>query len=242
MKKLVLFSFIVALASQATGCIISSGDDGGGTGGTITAHWDIKSISGANVGCPVGFDTAALYSQEVDAAYNNVGAPVIDLFDCTAFTALSAPLNATTYYSWIQIENHDGSSVYASTVEAYVDLTTNDATFTASILSDGGYFQMAWQLTIAATGAPTSCAANSDITGVEGISTEVGNPSNAVTDIFHCGDHYGVTDGLPAGSYTISIDAFNAAMQAVGTADPKTGSIQVQNHVTNLGTVTIPLN
>ena len=243
MKKLVLFSFIVALVSQAAGCIISSGDDGGGGGGTITAHWDIKSISGANVGCPAGFDTAALYSQQVDANYNNVGAQVVDLFDCTAFTAVSAPLNPTTYYSWIQIENHDGSSVYASTVQAYVDLTTTDATFTASILSDGGYFQMAWTLTIAATGAPTSCAANPDITGVEAISTEVSNPSNAVSDIFHCGDHYGVTDGLPAANYTVSVDAFNSAMQAVGTADTLTNkTVGNQNQVTNLGTITIPLD
>jgi hypothetical protein len=240
MKKLVLFSFIVALASQAIGCVISSDNGNGGGGGTITAHWDIKSISGANVGCPAGFDTAALYSQQVDAGFNNVGPPVIDLFDCTAFTAISAPLNATTYYSWIQIESHDGSTVYASTVEAFVDLTTADATFSASILSDGGYFQMAWQLTVG--GAPSSCAANADITGVEAISTEVGNPSNAVSDIFHCGDHYGVTGGLPAGSYTISVDAFNSSMQAVGTADPKSGSIQTQNQVTNLGTISIPLN
>ena len=240
MKKLVLFSLIVAAVSQVAGCIISS-DNGTGTGGTITAHWDIKSVSGASQNCPVGYDTAALYSQEIDANYNNIGAPVVDLFDCTAFTALSAPLNATTYYSWIQIESHDGSMVYASTVYAFVDLTVNDQTFSADIYTDGGYFQMAWQLTVG--GVPSSCAANADITGVEAISTEVGNSNNMVTDIFHCADHYGVTAVLPSGTYTISVDAFNASMAAVGTAAPITNkSIQVQNHVTDLGTITIPLN
>ena len=242
MKKLVLFSLIVALVSQVTGCIISSDDDDGGGNGFITANWDIKSIDGTHLDCPTGFDTAALYSQEIDANYGNVGGPITgDLFDCVAFTGLSAPLPATTYYSWIQIENHDGSTVYAQTVEAFVDLTLSDKTFSADIYDDGGYFQMAWALTVG--GAPSSCAANADITGVEAISTEVGNANNAVSDIFHCGDHNGVTDVLPAGTYTVSVDAFNAAMQAVGTAPTLTNkTIQVQNHVTDLGTITIPLD
>jgi len=242
MKKLVLFSLIVALVSQVTGCIISSGDDGGGGNGFITANWDIKSVDQTHLQCPAGIDTAALYSQEIDANYGDIGGPITgDLFDCVAFSGLSAPLPATTYYSWIQLENHDGSQVYASTVQAFVDLTLSDKSFSADIYDDGGYFQMAWTLTVG--GSPSSCAANSDITGVEAISTEVGNASNAVSDIFHCGDHYGVTDVLPAGTYTVSVDAFNAAMQAVGTAATLTNkTIQVQNHVTDLGTITIPLN
>jgi hypothetical protein len=241
MKKLVLFSLIVALASQVTGCIISS-DDTGTTDGAITANWDVKSVDGTSLQCPAGIDTAALYSQEIDTNFGDVGGQITgDLFDCSAFTGLSAPLAPTTYYSWIQLENHDGSLVYATTVQAFVDLTTSDKSFNANIYTDGGYFQMAWVLTVG--GSPSSCAANADITGVEAISTEVGNANNAVSDIFHCGDHYGVTDVLPAGTYTISVDAFNASMAAVGTADAITNkTIQVQNHVTDLGTITIPLN
>ncbi|MEO8844966.1 MAG: hypothetical protein ABI591_15230 [Kofleriaceae bacterium] len=240
MKKLVLFSLIVATVSQAAGCIISS-DNGGGTNGYITANWDIKSVDGTSLQCPAGFDTAALYSQEIDSNYGNVGGVITgDLFDCAAFTGVSAPLAPTTYYSWIQIESHDGSQVYATTVQAFVDLTLSDKTFNADIYDDGGYFQMAWQLTVG--GSPSSCAANADITGVEAISTEVGNANNSVSDIFHCADHYGVTGVLPAGNYTISVDAFNASMAAVGTANPISKTIQVQNHVTDLGTVTIPLN
>jgi hypothetical protein len=239
MKKLVLFSLIVALVSQVTGCTSSNT---GTTDGAITANWDIKSVDGTSLQCPTGFDTAALYSQEIDANFGDVGGPITgDLFDCSAFTGLSAPLAPTTYYSWIQIESHDGSQVYATTVQAFVDLTISDKSFNANIYTDGGYFQMAWALTVG--GSPSSCAANADITGVEAISTEVNNPNNAVSDIFHCGDHYGVTDVLPAGTYTISVDAFNASMAAVGTADAITNkTIQVQNHVTDLGTITIPLN
>jgi hypothetical protein len=241
MKKLVLFSLIVALVSQVTGCIISS-DDGGDDTGAIVANWDIKSVDNTSLQCPTGFDTAALYSQEIDPNFANIGGQITgDLFDCSAFTGVSAPLAATTYYSWIQIESHDGSQVYATTVQKFVDLTTSDKSFNADIYTDGGYFQMVWALTVG--GAPSSCGANADITGVEAISTQVGNAGNSASDIFHCSDHYGVTDVLAAGTYTISVDAFNAAMQAVGTADAITGkTIQVQNHVTDLGTITIPLD
>jgi hypothetical protein len=242
MKKLVLLSLIAALASQATGCIISSGDDTSGSDVNITATWDIKSVSGAPVGCPAGFDTAALYSQEIDANYNNVGPAVVDLFDCTAADAVSDPLNPTTYYSWIQIENHDGSSVYAATVDAFIDLTTTNKTFSADILSDGGYFQMTWQLTVG--GVPSSCAANADVAGVEALSTEVGNSNNSASDIFKCSDHYGVTAGLLAGTYTVSVDALNAANQAIGTNSTvlTNQTVKTQNQVTNLGTVSIELN
>jgi len=239
MKKLVLFGLIIAGA--ASGCIISSGDDGSGDG-TITAHWDIKKVDGTSLTCPPTYDTAALYSQTIDANFNNVGSPVIDLFDCSAFTANSAPLAPTTYYSWVAIETHDGSQTYASTVSAFVDLTTTDKTFSADIYDDGGYFQMAWQLTAKSSGAPVLCADVAGITGVEAISTEVGNASNAASDIFHCGDHYGVTSVLPEGNYTVHVDALNSSNQSIGDAADLTNQpISGPNKVTNLHTITIPI-
>jgi hypothetical protein len=244
MKKLVLFSLIVALVSQVTGCIISSDDDGGGDTGAIVANWDIKSVDGTSLQCPTGYDTAALYSQQIDANFGNVGGQITgDLFDCVAFTGVSAPLPATTYLSWIQIESHDGTLVYATTIHEFVDLTTSDKSFNADILTDGGYFQMAWQLTVG--GSPSSCAANSDVAGVEAISTDVTTASNAFSDIFHCGDHNGVTAGLAAGTYTVHVDAIdgeNPPKSLGDAADLLNKPILDKNGVTDLGTITIPLD
>jgi len=240
MKKLVLFGLIIAGA--ASGCIISSGDDGGDAA-TITAHWDIKQVNGTSLSCPPTYDTAALYSQEIDANFNNVGPPVIDLFDCNAFTANSAPLNPTTYYSWVAIETHDGSQTYASTVSAFVDLTVSDKTFSADIYDDGGYFQMAWQLTRASNGAPLLCADVADVNGVESIATATTGSSQAIVDKFTCTDHYGVTSVLPEGTYTVSIDAFDHNNAAIGTADTLTNkTISGPNKVTDLHTITIPID
>ena len=240
MKKLVLFGLIIAGA--ASGCIISSGDDGG-SAATITAHWDIKQVNGTSLSCPPTYDTAALYSQEIDANYNNVGPPVIDLFDCNAFTANSAPLNPTTYYSWVAIETHDGSQTYASTVSAFVDLTVSDKTFSADIYDDGGYFQMAWQLTRASNGAPLLCADVAGINGVESVSTATTGSTQAIVDQFKCSDHYGVTSVLPEGTYTVSIDAIDSSDHAIGVADTLTNKpISGPNKVTDLHTITIPID
>jgi hypothetical protein len=240
MKKLVLFGLIIA--SAATGCIISSGDDDGGAP-TITARWDIKQVNGTSLTCPPTFDTAALYSQEVDASYNNIGPPVIDLFDCDAFIANSAPLNATTYYSWVSIETHDGLQTYASTTQAFVDLIDQDQTFTGHIYDDGGYFQMAWQLTKASNGAPILCADVAGIDGVEAISTDVSSSSNSVDDIFQCSDHYGLTSVVAEGTYSVSVDAFDKNMAAIGTADLLMNkTVTGPNKVTDLHTITIPID
>lgn len=238
MKKLVLFGLIIAGA--ASGCIISS-DDSGDDAATITAHWDIKTVNNMSADCPPTYDTAALYSQEIDANFNNVGPPTIDLFNCDAFTANSAPLNPTTYYSWIAIETHDGSQTYASTVSAFVDLTTTDKTFTADIYTDGGYFQMAWQLTQASNGAPVLCADDPAIDGVESVSTS--SSQQLIVDQFKCTDHYGVTSVLPEGTYTVSIDAFDSNMAALGKSDTLTNkTIAGPNKVTDLHTITIPID
>ena len=241
MKKLVLFGLIIAGA--ASGCIISSGDDTGGDG-TITAKWDIKKVDGTSLTCPPTYDTAALYSQEIDANYNYVGNPVIDLFDCSAFIANSAPLPPTTYYSWVAIENHDGTQTYASTVSAFVDLTTSDKTFSADIYDDGGYFQMAWQLQGGTTNAALACADVPGIGGVESISTAVTGSSQAIVDKFQCSDHYGVTAVLPEGTYTVSVDAFRQSDNAaLGPAVNLTNQpISGPNAVTNLHTITLPID
>lgn len=242
MKKLVLFSLIVAAASQAAGCIISSGDDDGDVP-RITSTWDIKSIDGTNLGCPTGYDTAALYSQQIDEVTGvDIGTPVVDLFDCVAGVGTSAPLDATTYYSYVAIENDSGSSTYATSTEAFIDLVDTNKTLHADIYDDAGYFQVSWQLARESNGNPLLCADVSNIDGVETISTEVGNPSNAASDIFDCTDHFGITSPLPAGTYTVHVDALNSAMQSIGDAPDLTNkTIQDLNRVTDLHTITIPI-
>ena len=246
MKKLVLGALTAAVISQAAGCIITSDDSG--SDAFITANWSVQSLAtGASSPCPADptYDTAALYSQEVDANGNNIGQPIIDLFNCDVGHGTSAPLPPSTYYSWIVIANHDNTDQFATSTEAAVDLTVADKSFTATLLEDGGYFQVAWNLTDAASGAPLLCADLVDIGGVEAISTDVSTPTNSASDIFPCEDHFGITGGFLSGTYTVHVDALDTGNppQSIGDAqDLLNKPIQAPNLVTDLGTVTIPIN
>lgn len=241
MKKLVFGALIALVVSQAAGCIISSDDTSNDA--FINVNWSLKSVaSGATQACPAGYDTTALYSQPVDAAGNNIGAVVIDLFNCDAGAGQSAPLIPGLYDSHIAITDHNNTSQYATSVTATVDITSVDKSFNAQILTDGGYFQMAWNLTRASNGAALLCADVPGISGVEAIATEVGTPTNSASDIYPCEDHVGISAGFLAATYTISVDALNGQMQAIGTAAAIPNKvIQAPNRVTDIGTITIPI-
>ena len=240
MKNFVIGSLIALAATQAAGCVITSDNT---TDAYITANWTIKSLATNTAAtCPPGFDTAALYSQPVDSAGNNVGSPIIDLFNCSDKRGVSAPLSPGLYLSWIEIANNNNTSVYAQSTSAYVDVTTSDKTFSAEILTDGGYFQLAWNLVGASSNAKLSCAQAGAAGGVESLATDVANANNAASDQFNCEDGSGITSGFLAGTYTVSVAALNAQDQAIGTAPALTNkTIQAPNKVTNLGTVTIPI-
>ena len=235
MKTYLLASLI---AASATGCIISSDSGPAHVGAT----WDVKTTAGTSVGCPPNIDTAALVNEPVDSAGNKVGNDIVDLFTCSDGAGTSAALPATMYKTWVQLTDHAGTTVYAKSVPAFLDVTDTDLTYNTDILTDGGYFGLAWNLVGASTGAPLTCAqagVTDSSSGVELISTVAGG-TQATTDQFTCDDGQGVTSGLLAGNYTVSVDAFVGA-GAVGTAPTINSSIQPQNQVTDLGTVNIPI-
>ncbi len=234
-------------------------------GGTahINVTWTIKDVDGTITACPTGFDTGALYSQATDTSGNPIGTCqhtsdvsgtcFIDLFSCSAGAGSSAPLPATSYLTWLQIENHDGSQVYGRGVNpmspsgdgTLVDVTTADATYSVDIFNDGGHFRLTWDLAGAQSGSPLTCAqagAGGPGGGVEALSTVSGGSTSA-SDIFTCEDHEGTTAALAAGSYTVSVDALNASMASVGTAPALTNkTIGVHSAITDLGNITIPID
>lgn len=243
MKNVILGTLLVGAAAQLAGCIIedNKNDPPPGDAAYITASWKIQNVAGSVAPCPPGFDTAALVSQEIDAAGNDIGSPITDLFSCADGTGISDPLAPAVYKSWIQITDHSGANVYAQSAAAIVDLTTADKSFSAEIVTDGGYFVFDWALTGATSGAPLTCAAAGADT-VELISTVSGG-TQFLTDKFTCDDGYGVTSALAAGSYTVSIDATLGNGGALGTAMTLTNKvIQAPNKFTDLGSVMIPID
>ncbi len=250
MKNLVYGSLMAVLVSQAAGCIITSD---GEEDAVITANWSIKN-AGTNevVPCPPGTTTAAVYSQAVNASNQPVGSPIIDLFDCDDNSGQTAPLPPDVYQVWVELTSEGGGMKYATSTKwpaglddldrnDIVDVRDADKTFSTTLLADGGYFSVQWDLVDAATNAPLTCdEALADGVGV--ISTSVSNPSSFVDDKFNCEAGFGITGGLLQGTYTVKVDAMENN-QSIGDAPTLTNkTIRNANQITDLGLVMIPID
>lgn len=245
MKKLVLGSLLLgAIATQTTGCVITSGDP---EEATISAEWSFHTVNPSGQlsppnSCPPGFNTVALHNQELDANDRPIGPEIIDLFDCIDGRNFSDPLLPGVYSTFISVTSDGGASVFADSLVAIVDVTNSDKTFTAQIAENGGYFKIAWDLRDAVTDAQLDCRDIPDIDGVEIASTLAGT-TQAVTDIFDCENFVDFSAAIMEGDYVVSVAALNGAGNALG--QPETipnQTILDRNRVTNLGTVELPID
>jgi hypothetical protein len=231
---------LVALAaSQAAGCIISSGDDGDDVGdfGFITANWSFQEVGGATLGCPSGFQTAEVTATPVDGT---PGPVVIDLYDCAAFSG-RGDYDLGAYDVFITITDDASVTEYAKSLTQTVDITINDATVTERIIDDGGYFAFDWSLVDAVTSAPLNCAEAGNPDAIEIASTLTG-PNTLTTDLFECSDLSGLTAPLLAGSYVVSVSALNSAGGALGQPQNANSTISAPNRVTDLGVFELPID
>jgi hypothetical protein len=144
------------------------------------------------------------------------------------------------YQVWLEVWTHDLSKLYAQSLSQILDVRVADDRFDADILNDGGFFQLSWDLVDPVTHRPLGCArAGSD--GIHAVSTSVADAHRVYDDVRPCDDHTSVTDGLLAGTYTVTLDAM-AGDHAVGSTMTLTDQkIEPRNHVTDLGMILLPV-
>jgi hypothetical protein len=245
MNKLVLGA-LLAVASLATGCSSNNGDDVVVVGTTVTVNWDFIHFADNTVrACPTNFGTATIVSQTIDdRTHLGTGTKFVDKFDCKDGAGTLVLPDGDTYLIWVQIENDAGTTLYAQSEEVFVDTARNVAPVDVVIYDDAGFFFFEWDLVDSVTNAPLSCS-QAGVAGangaVESSATIVGNASILFTDKFTCDDHYGTTDPLLAGNYTVSVEATVNDL-SVGNAPAISKSIKAPNGLTDLGLVVIPID
>lgn len=235
MKKFVLGALLAAAASS-TGCVAS-------TEAVVTAEWSFEHVNGTVSGqCPAGYPDVGIYFAPWDPVNENLGAAVVDLFDCADGIGTTAPIDGI-FRVWVQVENSDTGAVYAKSKSVVIDTIDGDALIDFPILDDGGYFFLTWDLVDAVSQAPLTCR-EAGIGGngaVETVATLTGT-STALVDKFDCDDGFGTTSPLPAGSYTVSVDADDGT-GAVGKAPTLTNKvIKAPAGLTDLGHILIPID
>ena len=242
MRRLVFVLTVACAATFATGCIISSGDDGPPVNdtGAITADWSFHNADpaggvGAALACPGGFSTAA-----VTATPTGGGTPVIDLYDCPALTG-TADYPVDQYDVHIDITSGSGGTVYnAGSLLQTVDITTTDESVSEDFIDDGGRFALDWVL-VDTGNAQVSCTqAGAVKIGLTGTLAGGGGP---YADELPCGDATGISVPALSGTYTLTIQALDGTGAALGAGTTLTNkTIQEPNGYTDLGSVSVPFN
>ena len=243
MKNLVLGA-LLAVAVWSTACGTTTPVD---TSAVITAHWSFNTYANrANpptAPCPTGFDTATVYVRPWDpfAGEFTGSAVASDLFNCSDKVGTTDPLDGV-FQVWVQIENHDGSSVYARSEADVIDTADGDQSITLpTLFTDAGYFDLSWDLLRAGSTARLRCA-DAGITSSGRISTtSVAVSNNAmIVDKFSCDDGYGVTSELPVGLYDVTVTVSASPGNDLGASDPLPDKrITAPNGLTSLGHVKI---
>jgi len=239
MKNLVLGALLAAAVSS-TACTAD-------TSAVITARWSFNTYANkdgpANGACPANFDTATVYVRPWDpfvGAFTGEAIPS-DFFDCSAKIGTTDPLDGV-FQVWVQIENHDGSSVYARSEAVVVDTADGNAAIDLpTLFTDAGYFDLSWDLLRAGSTQRLRCE-DAGITSSGRISTiAVAVSNNAmITDKFSCDDGYGVTSELPVGLYDVTVTVSSMPGMDIGSSDPIADQrITAPNGLTPLGHVKI---
>jgi len=229
MKHLAIASM---LASLATGCVIA--DDGyyDYEEGAIGTTWSFHMADGTQLGCPAGFDTA-----EITAVPRDGSEAFIDLYDCGSLSGRAFyPVN--DYEVTIAVTNRSGSQEYAHSLTQTVDIFVTDANLGEDFIHDGGRLLFDWVLVDAQSNDALECrgAGNPSSINVAAV-----NGDTTISTSLACGDGFGVSAPLPAGAYTATFSALNAAGQPLG--EPQTAPVAVRdrNDYDDLGTIMLPI-
>jgi hypothetical protein len=231
---------LALVLANAAGCIIESGDDA--ASGNLIVTWNLQTLATQSPApCPLGYDTAAVYSQAVAPHGEPIGDPVINLFNCSDGAGTTSMLVGDTYSETVAIATDDNAVQYATSVPVIVDLTTSPQEVdTPPIYTDGGHFKVAWQLEQA--GAMVECF---DVPNAASVELTVMGPTGPPieTPPFDCNAGRGYTTGILDGSYTVTVALLDGTGATIAMADPipstiMTGPMQ-GNTITDLHTVTI---
>jgi hypothetical protein len=221
----------------------SDGQPGGPS--VITAQWSFNTYANrhgsANAPCPTGFDTATVYARPWDSFVGSFTGPAVAsaLFDCAAKVGTTSPLDGV-FQVWVQIENHDGTVVYAESEASVVDTANGNASIALpTLFTDAGYVDLSWDLE--KSGARVHCSDPTVGSGGQITATAVGQSTIFSGDPTRCTDGFGVIGPLPADTYVVTVTASSGPGNDVGVSDPIDNAAVTAHGLSHLGVIKVTL-
>jgi hypothetical protein len=246
-------------AALLTGCTVpdvtftKQGGDAGGAGGggsdaglgtgggpprDVLVRWSLRHLAtGAQFNCPQASDIARVKSVAFDPATQEGSTKVFTFdFNCTDGEGLIV-LPDNFYLITVSILTSTEVTLAISSVEI-VDTTVGDDSADARLFDDAGHLAVIWDVLNKATQARVSCAMAglSGADTIEVVATSLADPIKTFHDRYFCDDHFGTSQPLFPGHYSLSI---NAARGGAAVGDPAAlADVQVMaSNFTDLGTV-----
>jgi hypothetical protein len=217
------------------------GPGGGGGGGPprdVLVRWSLRHLAPpGQIGCPQASDLARVTSVAYDpATQEGSTTKFTDTFNCTDGSGLiTIPDN---FYLILVSILTPAEVLLANSSLEIVDTTVGDDVADATFFDDAGHLSLIWDVQNKATQARVSCASAmlSGADTVEMVTTNIADPSKPFIDRYFCEDHFGTSQPLLPGHYTVSVNAIRGGA-AVG--DPVTvADVQVfASNVTDVGNV-----
>lgn len=219
MNKLAISALLFGGLFQATGCIITTNDDGS----SFDVAWSV------NGGCPTNA------AAEIISMDTLSGEMFKDVYNCADGRGVTSPLPLGDYDVWVEITDDQRSITRGQSLATAVSLDFDGDIVAVDVPPFdlfAGFFGFTWTL-VDSAGNPETCA-NVFSGGVDVIST-LADTNEALVDVFNCEDGSATTNGLLLGLYTVVVDILDEADEPLGTSVPREESLVTDQEVVDLG-------
>jgi cysteine-rich repeat protein len=202
----------------------------------ITAEWQWINLMGmTTTPCPASVSMMAL-----DITPAGGTTTVTDLFPCADGTGVSSTIAAGDYTVQLRALLSAGG-VLATSFEQTIDLSAGDGTFSHGLLNDAGFFSLNWRLRGASSMGVFPC----NQVGATTVRTTFTGPTTTTMSL-PCADGEAAapvfSPALLAGSYSVSLEVLDGALQPMGTSTPLMNqSVTAPDGVTPLSVIEISL-
>jgi cysteine-rich repeat protein len=188
----------------------------------LTVGWRITTLAGASQSCAPAYDTAKIWVQPFEAGQCDA-APCPDVATgpvqayvapCTAGGVVLGPVSASIYQVSVQIKYAVTERLFGESLPIRVVSSEAPRAY-AVFYADAGYARLRWQLRDA-TGTDVGCG-----TGIAAIDSVAAtftpeDGGEPFTQSFACAAGTAVSQPVPAGVYTISLQARDRAGEIGG--------------------------
>ncbi|MGE0398918.1 MAG: DUF4215 domain-containing protein [Kofleriaceae bacterium] len=194
----------------------------------IGVSWTFRALATASeTPCPAGAENAEVTTIQVDASGAAIGAERTDPFPCSV-GAGGIPFEVDENGGLVetQVRFSGPSGTYGASLPEIVDVTAMDRDVPFVVFTDAGYVELAWEL------SGVSCADDA----IDDIEVTTMNGQKTYLDHFGCEDARGITGGVLAGTYDVTVRAMSQDAE-VASATVTGTVVGDHNRVTSVGVI-----